>query len=116
MRGAPVLLLRVRGRRSGKLRVTPLLYLAADGAYVVVASAGGAPKHPAWLLNLRARTDAEIQVKRERLPVTAREAGSEERERLWPRLVALWPDYATYQERTERTIPVVILAPRPTPG
>jgi F420H(2)-dependent quinone reductase len=112
LQGAPILLLRVRGRRSGKLRVNPLLYLTENGAHVVVASAGGAPKHPGWFLNLRASPAAEIQVGRERHLVTAREASGEERERLWPKLVAMWPDYATYQTRTSRQIPVVILEPR----
>jgi deazaflavin-dependent oxidoreductase (nitroreductase family) len=112
LRGAPILLLRVRGRKTGKLRITPLLYLAEGTRYAVVASAGGAPRHPAWFLNLRDSREAEIQIGRERLRVSAREASLEERKRLWPKLVAMWPDYETYQGRTQRTIPVVVLEPR----
>jgi deazaflavin-dependent oxidoreductase (nitroreductase family) len=109
---APVLLLRVRGRRTGKLRVTPLLYLANGDRLAVVASAGGAPAHPGWFHNLQSSPDAEVQLGRERRSVRARVATPQERDRLWPRLVAMYPAYDEYQRRTERSIPVVILEPR----
>jgi deazaflavin-dependent oxidoreductase (nitroreductase family) len=109
--GAPVLLLTTTGRRSGKRRTTPLLYLSEGSDVVVVASYGGAPKHPAWYLNLRANPEVEVQIGREIERRRARAATAEERSRLWPRVVAMNPSYATYQQRTEREIPVVILAP-----
>lgn len=109
--GAPVLLLTTMGRRSGKARTTPLLYLADDGALVVVASYGGAPKHPAWYLNLSANPEVEVQIRRDTERRQARTASAEERARLWPRLVAMYGSYAAYQKRTVREIPVVILGP-----
>jgi deazaflavin-dependent oxidoreductase (nitroreductase family) len=113
--GVPVLLLTTIGRKTGISRTTPLLYLrdAPDGdRYFVVGSQGGLPKDPLWLSNLRANPDVEVQVGARRLPMRARIAGAEERSRLWPRLVALYADFANYQAWTERTIPVVILEPR----
>lgn len=109
--GGPMLLLTTIGRKSGKPRTRPLLYLRDDSRYVVVASYGGNPNHPAWWLNLVEDPSAEIQIGSEHLRVHAREATDEERARLWPRLVALWPGYNAYQARTERKIPVVILEP-----
>ena len=105
---APVLLLSVTGRKSGKRRTTPLLYGRDGDNYVVIASVGGAPKHPAWYLNLQGQ-EAEILVGRERLRVRARDAEGEERERLWALMVSLYPPYAEYQKKTERRIPVVVL-------
>ena len=107
--GAPVLLLTTTGRRSGKQRTTPLLYLEDDGTLVVVASYGGAPKHPAWYLNLSANPEVEVQIGRNVERRRARTADAEERSRLWPRLVAMYGSYASYQTRTTREIPVVIL-------
>ncbi len=108
---APVLLLSVTGRKSGKRRTTPLLYGRDGDNYVLIASVGGAPKHPAWYHNLKGQ-EAEILVGRERLRVRAREAEGEERDRLWGQMVALFPNYAEYQTKTERRIPVVVLEPR----
>jgi F420H(2)-dependent quinone reductase len=108
---APVLLLSVTGRKSGKRRTTPLLYGRDGDNYVLIASVGGAPKHPAWYHNLKGQ-EAEILVGRERLRVRAREAEGEERDRLWAQMVALFPNYAEYQTKTERRIPVVVLEPR----
>jgi deazaflavin-dependent oxidoreductase (nitroreductase family) len=105
---APVLLLTVAGRRTGKLRTTPLLYGRAGDDLVVIASVGGAPKHPAWYLNLR-EAEGEVLIGRDRLRVRARDAEGEERERLWAEMVALYPPYAEYQTRTARRIPVVVL-------
>jgi deazaflavin-dependent oxidoreductase (nitroreductase family) len=112
-RGAPVLLLTTTGRKSGRERTTPLLYLEDARRYVVIASVGGAPKHPAWYLNLLANRAARIEVGSRNLPVTADTASPEERTRLWPLAVQLYPGYDDYQARTTREIPVVILAPRP---
>jgi deazaflavin-dependent oxidoreductase (nitroreductase family) len=109
---APVLLLTVKGRKSGKRRTTPLLYGRDGENLVVVASVGGAPSHPAWYLNLRGQ-EAEVLIGRERRPVRARDAAGEERERLWRQMVALYPSYDAYQRRTTREIPVVVLEPVP---
>jgi deazaflavin-dependent oxidoreductase (nitroreductase family) len=109
---APVLLLTHRGRRSGTIRTTPLLYLSDGERIVVVASYGGAPRHPDWYLNLEAGPSAEIQTGQTRRPVTARTATPEERDRYWPQVVAMYSSYESYQRKTEREIPLVILEPR----
>jgi deazaflavin-dependent oxidoreductase (nitroreductase family) len=110
---APLLLLHHVGRRSGKRRVTPLIYVDDGGRLALVASAGGAAGHPAWFVNLRARPETEVEVRGERRAVRAREAEGDERERLWRRAVELYPNYAVYARRTGRRIPVVVLEPRP---
>jgi deazaflavin-dependent oxidoreductase (nitroreductase family) len=107
---APVLLLTVTGRKSGKKRTTPLLYGRDGDSYIVIASVGGAPKNPAWYLNLQGG-NGEVRVGREEIQVRAREAEGEERERLWAQMVALYSSYADYQTKTTRRIPVVVLAP-----
>ena len=107
---APILLLTVAGRKSGKRRTTPLLYGRDGDNYVVIASMGGAPKHPSWYLNLQGQ-EAEIQVGREKLRVRARDADGDERERLWTQMVSLYPAYDSYQKKTSRRIPVVVLEP-----
>ena len=113
MSGAPVCILRHRGAKSGTVRDSPLLYLEDGDAIVLVASMGGSPKHPSWYHNLRAHPDVEIQRGKEWTPVTARTASTEERERLWPKLTAMYADYAVYQSRSDgRVIPVVICEPR----
>jgi F420H(2)-dependent quinone reductase len=99
------------GRRSGKQRTTPLLYLADGDDVVIVASKGGSHKHPAWWLNLREMDETMIQVGGERRRVSVRQATPEEKARLWPQLVEIWSDYASYQERTDREIPLAILSP-----
>jgi F420H(2)-dependent quinone reductase len=109
MFGAPVLLLNTVGRKSGKPRTTPLLYLADGDDYAIVASNGGAPKHPAWWLNLRERPEATVEVGGRKARVRAEEAGPEEKARLWPKLVEMYPSYADYQKKTKREIPVVVL-------
>jgi deazaflavin-dependent oxidoreductase (nitroreductase family) len=110
---APVLLLTTTGRKSGKERTTPLLYVEDAGRYVIIASVGGAPRHPAWYLNLRDRPDATVQVGSRRSPVTAETASPEERARLWKLATQMYPTYDDYQAKTSREIPVVILTPRP---
>lgn len=108
----PFLLLEHTGARSGRRRVTPLVYLTEGDGYAVIASKGGHPRHPAWLHNLRAQPDVTVQVGSRRIDVRAREAEGEERERLWARAVEAYGPYADYQARTERRIPVVVLEPR----
>jgi deazaflavin-dependent oxidoreductase (nitroreductase family) len=108
-RGAPTLLLTTTGRRTGQRHRTALIY-GRDGAdYVLVASQGGAPTHPAWYLNLQANPEVELQVGDETFTATARTADPVERGRLWPRMAELWPDYDAYVEKTEREIPVIVL-------
>lgn len=107
--GAPVLLLTTTGRKSGRARTTPLLYLEDGENFVVVGSNGGNDNHPAWFLNLRANPQAEIEIRNERTPVRAEIASSEERARLWPKLVEMYSGYARYQQETRREIPVVRL-------
>ncbi|MQY24143.1 nitroreductase family deazaflavin-dependent oxidoreductase [Nocardia macrotermitis] len=109
--GVPILLLTTTGRRTGTRRTSALIY-GRDGAdYLVVASTGGAPRHPAWYLNLCEQPEAEIQVKAEHLRVRASTASDAERDRLWRLVTAYWPNYDVYQERTRRVIPVVTLSP-----
>lgn len=109
----PVLLLDHRGRRSGRLFTTPLLYVRHGADVVVVASQGGLPSDPQWYRNLLARPDTHVQIGATRHPVRARRSGPDERERLWPLLVEAYADFDTYQAWTERDIPVVVLEPRP---
>lgn len=108
-RGAPTLLLTTVGRRSGERRRTALIYGRDGEDYVIVASYGGAPQHPAWYLNLDANPVVEVQVGDEVFPATARTAGPEQRARLWPELADIWPEYNSYQEKTDREIPLVVL-------
>jgi deazaflavin-dependent oxidoreductase (nitroreductase family) len=105
------LLLTTRGRRSGDERTVTLAYITDGGSYVVVASNGGADRHPAWWLNLRAAPVARVQVGRDILPVTGRLATPAERARLWPKLKEVNPFYGRYEQITAREIPVVILEP-----
>jgi deazaflavin-dependent oxidoreductase (nitroreductase family) len=105
-----MLRLRPVGRRTGRPRTSALLYVRAGDAYVVIASKGGAPQHPGWFHNLTAQPDVEIQVGRDRIPVRARVAEGEERSRLWARADEInRGQYAAYQSRTNRVIPVVVL-------
>ena len=110
--GAPVLLLTTLGRRSGEPRTAPLLYLEDGRDLVVVASKGGMSQHPLWYRNLEVHPEVEVELGAERRRMTARTADRDERARLWPRLVAMYPGYDAYQARTTREIPVVILSPR----
>lgn len=112
MYGAPVLLLVTTGRKSGAPRTAPLLYLADGANYVVVASKGGMSQHPLWYRNLEANPDVEVEIGGEVKPMRARTANAAEKKKLWPRLVEMYPPYASYQARTERKIPVVLLSPR----
>ena len=110
--GPPMLLLEHVGAKSGKKRITPLVYLRDGDDLVIVASKGGSPHHPAWFHNLRANPDTMVQVGPRRVPVMAKVASARARSRLWPRVVRLYRGYEGYQKRTRRQIPLVILAPR----
>jgi deazaflavin-dependent oxidoreductase (nitroreductase family) len=111
-RGTTILLLTTTGRRSGEARTTPLIHRVDDGRWVIVASKGGTPEHPAWFLNLEADPEATIQVQGEEIPVRMSVAEGDERSRLWRLMAEVWPDYDAYQERTEREIPIVLLERR----
>jgi deazaflavin-dependent oxidoreductase (nitroreductase family) len=108
-RGAPTLLLTTKGRRSGEERTTPLIYQPWEGAYLLVASQGGAPEHPAWYLNIQEEPKVEVQVWDERFSARARTVKPDERPPMWRQMTEVWPDYDGYQERTDREIPVVVL-------
>ena len=108
----PMLLLHHRGARSNAARTDPLVYVRDGEDLVLVASKGGHPRNPAWFHNLRAHPDVTVQVGRERRPVRARVATPEERPRLWRKATATYGGYRTYQERTDREIPLVVLEPR----
>lgn len=108
----PTLLLEHRGRKSGKVFVSPLLYMEDGADVIVVASQGGRPQNPQWYWNLVADPDIYIEIGAQRRAVRAHTATAEERARLWPRLVELYADFADYQSWTEREIPVVVLSPR----
>jgi deazaflavin-dependent oxidoreductase (nitroreductase family) len=109
--GAPILLLTVLGRKSGVWRRSALIYGRAGDAYVLVASKGGAPQHPAWYTNLVAQPTVHVQVKGEKFEARARVAEGDERARLWDVMAEIWPDYNEYVKRTDREIPVVVLDP-----
>jgi deazaflavin-dependent oxidoreductase (nitroreductase family) len=111
----PVLLLTTKGRKTGKPRTIPLLYLKEDGTYVLVASYAGAERHPIWYANLQADPHATIQVMTRVISVAADTADPAMRSKLWPKLVAMYPDYEVYQTRTDRKIPVVLLKPHAEP-
>ena len=108
-RGIPVLLLTIVGRKSGLPRTMPLLFIEEGENIVVVASKGGLPGDPLWYKNLVAEPACEVQIKRRKVKMNARTASSEEREALWPKLVAHYPDFASYATWTDRIIPVVLL-------
>jgi deazaflavin-dependent oxidoreductase (nitroreductase family) len=107
--GVSTLLLTTRGRRSGKLRRTALIYGRDGDRYLVVGSNGGAKKHPSWYLNLTENPEVQVQVGADRFAARALTAATEEKPRLWRSMASIWPEYDRYQARTERDIPVVIL-------
>ncbi|MFG2039386.1 nitroreductase family deazaflavin-dependent oxidoreductase [Dactylosporangium sp. NPDC048998] len=112
MRGRPIIVLTSLGAKSGKVRKTPLMRVEHDGHYAVVASLGGAPKHPVWYHNLKANPHVELQDGSVKRDYTAHEATGEEKELWWQRATATWPDYDGYQAKTARTIPLFVLTPR----
>ena len=111
-RGSKILLLTTTGRKTGNEITKPLIYENAGDAYVVIASQGGAPKHPEWYRNLTEDADVRVQVMDDVFAARARTATGEERDRLWKLAAQQWPDYDTYQAKTEREIPVVVLESR----
>lgn len=114
MRGRPVVILTCLGARTGAVRKVPLMRVEHDGEYALVASMGGAPEHPVWYHNLRAHPLVQLQDGAEVREMTAHEASGDERTLWWDRAVAAWPDYAAYQEKTSRRIPVFVLSPTST--
>lgn len=110
-RGLPTLLLTTQGRRSGLLRRTALIYGRHENNYVLVASNGGAPKHPLWYFNLVANPNVELQVGADLFSALARVATSEEKRYVWPLMTAIFPRYNTYQAQAQRDIPVIIVEP-----
>jgi deazaflavin-dependent oxidoreductase (nitroreductase family) len=111
MEGCPVCLVTMTGHKSGKKKTIALMYTADGDNVLLVASLGGAPKNPVWYFNLKAQPEIEIQLGRVRRKMLAREAGADERARLWPKVVASYPSFANYQQKTTRAIPVFVCAP-----
>jgi deazaflavin-dependent oxidoreductase (nitroreductase family) len=107
--GVQTLVLTTRGRRSGRLRRNALIYGTDGDAFVVVASYGGAPANPAWYANLAADPDVTVQVGADVFRAVARTAAAQEKKRLWPDMVTIWPDFDNYRQKTDRDIPVVLL-------
>jgi deazaflavin-dependent oxidoreductase (nitroreductase family) len=110
--GAPLLLLHSTGAKTGRERVSPVMYREVDGGWAIFASKAGAPTNPDWYHNLRANPEAAIEVGVETIPVRARVAEAEERERIWSAQKSEWPGFAEYESKTSRQIPVVILERR----
>ena len=107
----PTLLLTTVGRKSGRVLTLPLIFGRSGANYVVVASKGGAPAHPAWYLNLQDKPEVQVQVKGEKFTARAHTADAAERAKLWPKMVEIYGPYANYQIKTDRQIPVVVLKP-----
>lgn len=112
LQGKPCVILWTRGRSSGKVRKNALVRIERDGRYAVVASKGGAARHPEWYLNLVADPDVTLQDGPEVMDFRARTATPEEKAEWWPYCTAVWPPYDDYEKRTKRDIPVVLLEPR----
>jgi deazaflavin-dependent oxidoreductase (nitroreductase family) len=111
LRGRPIIILTTRGNRTGKIRKTPLMRVEYNGSYAVVASLGGAPKHPVWYYNVTADPHVQLQDGPNPKPYTAHEAKGPERTAWWDRAVEAWPAYADYQKKTDRQIPIFVLDP-----
>jgi F420H(2)-dependent quinone reductase len=111
LQGAPVALLTTIGRKTGQARVSPLLFLRDGNRIVLVASQGGRTNNPMWYLNLKANPKVTVQIKKEVLRLTARDATEAERQQYWPQLVAMYSSFEDYQSWTDRTIPIVICDP-----
>jgi deazaflavin-dependent oxidoreductase (nitroreductase family) len=109
LRGVPIVVITSKGARSDGLRKNPVMRVEHDGEYAAVASKGGAPEHPTWYSNLVAHPEVELQDGAEKHDYVARVVEGEERRRWWERAVAVWPDYADYQRKTDREIPVFVL-------
>lgn len=112
MYGAPILLLTTIGRKSGENRTAPLLYLEDGARVILVGSQGGMPKHPQWVLNIDANPEVAIEIGRSKRAMRARRGTTDEKAHYWPGLCEMYPDYADYQARTTRDIPILVLDPR----
>ena len=112
LQGRPVIILTTTGAKTGKVRKTPLMRVEHDGSYAVVASMGGAPTHPVWYHNIVAHPEVELQDGATRKQYLAHEASGEEKAEWWARATQTWPDYDTYQTKTDRQIPLFVLTPR----
>jgi F420H(2)-dependent quinone reductase len=110
--GRDICVVTMKGAKSGQTRHVPLMYVPHKDGVILVASLGGAPKHPTWYYNLVANPDIEVQVRDRVLPLRARRASAEEKAEVWPTCVECYPDYDLYQRRTKRDIPVFICEPR----
>ena len=108
---SPILLLNTVGRKTGRRRTSPLLYVMDGEDFVIIASKGGAPTHPAWYLNLKANPDTTVEVGDREVRVRAEEVDSQEKDRLWQKMVEMYPPYDDYQTRTKREIPLLVLRP-----
>ena len=111
LKGKAVILLTTVGAKSGKIRKTPLMRVEHEGDYAVVASLGGAPKNPVWYYNIKAHPQVELQDGTRHAEYEAREIFGDEKAAWWERAVEAWPDYAEYQQKTDRQIPVFVLSP-----
>ena len=111
LNGRPVILLTTIGAKTGKIRKTPLMRVEHGGEYAVVASLGGAPKNPVWYYNIKANPQVELQDGTDTMDCEAREVFGDEKAQWWERAVAAWPDYAEYQTKTDRQIPLFVLTP-----
>jgi deazaflavin-dependent oxidoreductase (nitroreductase family) len=107
----PICLIKHIGRKSGRTLILPLIYGMVEGEIVIVASKGGAPAHPAWYLNILAKSEIDVQVATEAFRGTWREPADAERQRIWEQMVAIYPPYAEYQQSTDRLIPLVLIKP-----
>ena len=108
---SPILLLNSVGRKSGKKRATPLLYVVDGEDLVIIASKGGTPSNPAWYLNLKADPDATVEIRDRKVRVRAEEVDGQEKERLWQQMAEMYPTYDDYQKKTKRGIPLLVLHP-----
>ena len=108
---SPILLLNTVGRKTGRKRTSPLLYVMDGEDFLIIASKGGAAAHPAWYLNLRANPEATVEIGDREVHVEAEVADSEEKARLWQKMVEMYPTYDDYQRKTEREIPLLVLHP-----
>jgi deazaflavin-dependent oxidoreductase (nitroreductase family) len=107
--GAHILILTTIGRKSGEERKNPLIFREVDGGYAIVSSKGGAPQDPDWHFNLVADPNVKVQILADKFAAKARIASDEERAKIWPQMVEIWPDYDEYTKKTDREIPIVIL-------